>query len=282
MDHRGRWVTWWRSRTAPRQWRAGHPAVLAALSWREAAPGIETADLRLAGAGEAWRIRAIVVRINPRRVHLQLAFGTPDSLGAGRWRIGDADSALVAFNAGQFAGRRPWGWVVRDRRELQPPAVGPLSAAFALDEGGAARMTVAAGIPALRESGQVITAFQTYPLVLADSGRVPGPLRVEHGGVDLRHRDSRLAIGLLRDSSVLVVLTRFEALGGALDQLPFGLTTPEMAALMGALGCTIAALLDGGISGQLLVRDGHDRRAYPGLRSVPMGMIGTPRQYLPR
>ena len=38
--------------------------------------------------------------------------------------------------------------------------------------------------------------------------------------------------------------------------MPFGLTSPEMAAVMGALGCRQALLLDGGISGQLRLRDG--------------------------
>ena len=53
---------------------------------------------------------------------------------------------------------------------------------------------------------------------------------------------------------MIVALTRFDALGGALGRVPFGLTSPEMAAVMGALGCRQALLLDGGISGQLLVR----------------------------
>jgi exopolysaccharide biosynthesis protein len=38
--------------------------------------------------------------------------------------------------------------------------------------------------------------------------------------------------------------------------LPFGLTTPEVAAVMGALGARRAVLLDGGISSQLLIREG--------------------------
>ncbi|CAN5688647.1 hypothetical protein BH24GEM1_BH24GEM1_19390 [soil metagenome] len=77
---------------------------------------------------------------------------------------------------------------------------------------------------------------------------------------------------------MLVAVTRFEGLGGALSNLPFGLTTPEMAALMGALGCRRAMLLDGGISSQLLLRlpDG-ETRAWRGLRQVPLGLVALPR-----
>ncbi|NUS96106.1 MAG: hypothetical protein HOQ11_01710, partial [Gemmatimonadaceae bacterium] len=81
----------------------------------------------------------------------------------------------------------------------------------------------------------------------------------------------------LPDGRVLVALTRFEGLGGALELLPFGLTTPEMAALMGALGCRDAVLLDGGVSGQLAIHGARgERREWPGLRRVPLGLIATP------
>ena len=54
-----------------------------------------------------------------------------------------------------------------------------------------------------------------------------------------------------------------------MDRVPFGLTTPEMAALMGALGCTRAVALDGGISAQLRV----GAREWAGMRRVPVGMV---------
>ena len=47
---------------------------------------------------------------------------------------------------------------------------------------------------------------------------------------------------------------------------------------MGALGCRQALLLDGGISGQLLLRDTDGSvRTWPGSRSVPMGLVGRPK-----
>jgi exopolysaccharide biosynthesis protein len=79
----------------------------------------------------------------------------------------------------------------------------------------------------------------------------------------------------MRDDRVVIALTRFDALGETLGRVPFGLTSPEMAAVMGALGCRDALLLDGGISGQLLLRDsGGTQRVWNGTRSVPLGLVG--------
>ncbi len=68
-------------------------------------------------------------------------------------------------------------------------------------------------------------------------------------------------------------------LGPSLGRVPFGLTSPEMAAVMGALGCRQALLLDGGISGQLLVgRADGPPRTWPGARGVPLGLVGRARR----
>ena len=50
-----------------------------------------------------------------------------------------------------------------------------------------------------------------------------------------------------------------------------------MAAVMGALGCQRAMLLDGGISSQLRLRlpDG-DTRVWRGMRQVPLGLVALP------
>jgi exopolysaccharide biosynthesis protein len=96
--------------------------------------------------------------------------------------------------------------------------------------------------------------------------------------VDGRHRDSRLALGMLRDGQLLFALTRVATPGGTFDVLPLGPTAPEMVALMGALGCRDAVLLDGGISGQMLARDAHGRTLrWPGLRHVPLALIAESR-----
>ena len=127
-------------------------------------------------------------------------------------------------------------------------------------------------VESVRAAGGLREAFQSYPMLLQD-GAVPEPLRVPGLGVSHDHRDARLALGTTPDGHVVIALTRFDALGQALGRIPFGLTTPEMAAVMGALGCRQAVLLDGGISGQLLVRDAEETRTWPGTRTVPLGLV---------
>jgi hypothetical protein len=71
-----------------------------------------------------------------------------------------------------------------------------------------------------------------------------------------------------------VALTRFDGLGASLGGVPFGLTVPEMAALMGALGCRQALSLDGGISAQMMIRAaGGETHAWRGWRKVPLGFV---------
>jgi exopolysaccharide biosynthesis protein len=112
------------------------------------------------------------------------------------------------------------------------------------------------------------------PRAGAVDGAVPQPLRGEGRGIDVAHRDARLAIGVASDGTLIVALTRFDALGARLGFVPFGLTVPEMAALMGALGARDAMLLDGGISAQLLVRDVNAvAHRWPGARAVPLALI---------
>jgi len=271
------WREWWRSARAPARWTdsLGARTGLDGLArWRTVAPGVELGELRLAGSGEAWRTRAVLVRLDPALVRLRLEVATSRSATAGGWTIDRAPAtAIVAFNAGQFTGASPWGWLVRDGRELLSPGRGPLAPAVIVDTGGRVEILEAARIPARRGAGDVAQAFQSYPALLLHDAAVPAALRANGPRVDVAHRDARLALGVLADGRVLVALTRFDALGGALDAAPFGLTTPEMAALMGALGARRAVALDGGISAQLLVRDADGEHRWPGMRAVPLGLV---------
>ena len=267
VETAGAWREWWRAERAPLRWRAADARLADAVRWRATAPGVEVGEARVSGTGEAWRLRVIAVRLDPARVALRLHTRADADGRIQPWTVGDApDDALVALNAGQFDRFGPWGWVVRDGVELRPPGRGPLAPAVVVDTAGRVRL-----VPAER------TAFQSYPAILLGDGDVPAALQGSGGGVDVGHRDARLALGTLPDGRVLVALTRFEGLGGVLDVIPFGLTVPEMAAVMGALGARRAVLLDGGISGQLLVRERGARRAWDGLRDVPLGLIATPR-----
>ncbi len=272
----GRWVTWWSSARAPASWPSPLPAVVHAIVWRTGAAGVEWGETVLAGSGEAWRTRVVVVRLDPARVRLRLdtAFARP--LRADWSLVRAPPDAVFAVNAGQFIEALPWGWLVMDGHEVLPRARGPLAVAILGDSTGSVRWLPADSVARLA-APQTSWAFESYPELLRD-GAVPWALRAPGRGVDVGHRDARLALGRLPDGRLLVALTRFDALGGALGGVPFGPTAPEMAALMGALGCRDAVLLDGGISAQLLVRDSlgvaHEWR---GVRKVPLALLALPR-----
>jgi hypothetical protein len=272
------WREWWRADRAPARWSEALPAVAGAVEWRGVAPGVRWGELQLSGDGEAWRIRAILVQLDPKLVRLearslQRADGRPL-----RWNVDSAPpEAIVALNAGQFTSSGPWGWLVKGGVERRPPGTGPLAPALVVDTAGAVRLVPPDSIAGARGDAAVSEAFQSYPSLLVEDGDIPRPLREAGLGVDLEHRDARLALGLDRQGRLLIAITRFEGLGGALSNLPFGLTTPETAALMGALGCRRAMLLDGGISSQLLLRlPGGEIRAWRAMRPVPLGLVVLP------
>jgi hypothetical protein len=52
-------------------------------------------------------------------------------------------------------------------------------------------------------------------------GQEPWEIQDAGRGVDLQHRDSRLALGTQEDGSMVVVLTRLSGLGRAAEMLPF-------------------------------------------------------------
>lgn len=242
----------------------------ASLRWQPTDHGVSWSEARLSGSGEAWRTRLIVVRLDPHQVRFQL-----DRTAA--WSIDRApNAALLAINAGQFANGSAWGWTVADGRLLGFAGTGPLSVGVAFDSSGGVRWLGPETLRDPRAQFGVTAGFQSYPRLLAD-GVVPLALREAGRGVDLTHRDARLALGQDAGGNLLVALTRFNGAGGALGFVPFGLTVPEMAAVMQSLGAINAVLLDGGISGQLLIREGKGVRRWRGLRAVPLGLIAVPR-----
>jgi hypothetical protein len=284
-----RWLAFWRADSAPARWAGPHPTMTRALasSWRPGAEGVRWAELEVSGRGEAWRTRVVVAQLDPRRVSLRLVNGAGPGGLVPVWAVGDAaDDAVVAANAGQFSGAAVWGWVVHEGREYRAPGRGPLVTAVVVGEDGSVSLIDDAGVARLRAAGApeqpagVAEGFQSYPTLLAGDGEVPAMLQAPgRGPIDLDHRDARLALCRLEDGQVLLALTRFDALGGALGGLPFGLTVPEMAGVMGALGCRQAVALDGGLSAQLLVREPSGaRRAWTGMRRVPLGLVALSRE----
>jgi hypothetical protein len=275
---RGAWREWWRADRAPERWPTADSTLAHALRWTHLADGIEWATVRLGGDAPAWRMKLVVVALDPRRVDVSLDFDLTRGDARPAWTIDRAPKdALVALNAGQFVGAMPWGWVVIGGIPRLRPGTGPLSTALAIDRDGGMRWIPGDSLAV--PPADAVTAFQSYPTLLAGDGAVRHALRVPGLGVDLAHRDARLAIGGTRDGRLLIALTRFDALGETAGAVPIGPTTPEMAAVMGALGARDAVMLDGGISAQMLLRDPRRGRQWrwPGWRKVPLALIVRPR-----
>lgn len=169
-----------------------------------------------------------------------------------------------------------------DGRITFPPERGPLAVTLAFDSlaatsaGANVRWSFDGDAVGAHVHANAQWAFQSYPVLLREHD-VPYALQDDGRGLDVGHRDARLAIGRLSDGQLLMAITRFDGLGSALGAVPFGLTVPEMAAVMGALGAQHAVLLDGGISAQLLAGHSNTRTMLTGWRDVPLGLIARPR-----
>ena len=251
--------------------------LLLGVIWHAVRPGVWQSEFPMAGSGPLSVVRVTAIRIDPGRFDFQLQRVSRDFGLAAGWTIDSIpDDGVVAFNAGQFIGGIPWGWLVRDGVETKAPGAGRLAMAFVIDGAGSAMLVSPDELPGVRARARL--GFQSYPTLLEDDGSMPWELQAKGRGVDLQHRDSRLALGLLADGSILVALTRFAGAGRAGETLPFGPTVPEMASLMRSLGCERAMLLDGGISSQLAVREqSGGLRRWANWRAVPLALIAKPR-----
>lgn len=250
--------------------------VSAAALWHAVHPGVWVHEGPMASQGALAPVHVIAVRIDPAEVELRLD-ASPREAGRAGWSIDRLlPPGLLAFNAGQFSGVRPWGWLVLNGREIQPPGNGSTAMALTVGHAGHVALLDTGEIGAAR--GTVRFAFQSYPALIRAGGKVPWELQAAGRGVDLTHRDSRLALGMLSDGQVVVAITRFTALGAAGETLPWGPTVGEMAAFMRSIGCVRAVLLDGGISSQLALRTaGGSLRRWTNWRTVPLGLLVTPR-----
>jgi exopolysaccharide biosynthesis protein len=284
----GPWREWWHPHTDVGRWSSPSPLLLRAVQWKTTSPGVELSEIALSGAGEAWRVKVVLVRLDPSRVTLKLDADVDTDGTVRPWTINatsDARVAAVALNAGQFTDTGPWGWVVHEGREIQAPGRGALAGAVVIRDDGRVQVVEPDSVQVVRTStprGMIAEAIQSYPMLIASGGRISPALRssdARTAAIDVAHRDARLAIGEVRDGRLLIALTRFDGLGARLGSIPLGLTVPEMAAVMGGLGCHRALMLDGGISAQLAVNDTqNERREWTGLRRVPLGLIVTLRR----
>ena len=260
----------WRASRAPIRWTAADARLGALVTWHPGQPGVEWATLPITGQGEAHALTLVLARIDPRAASLQLVWGLDRDRPA--WTVDQAGDAALGLNVGMFVEQLPWGWVVLDGHERLPPGRGPLSSALVGLADGRLVWVDGDDVSSWRGRANVRFAFQSYPTLLTGDGEVPAAVR--NGAINVAHRDARLALGIDREERLLVALTRFDTSIPGADRLPFGLTVPEMAALMGMLGARHAMLLDGGISAQLTISDstGH-ARAWKGLRKVPLALV---------
>jgi exopolysaccharide biosynthesis protein len=243
-------------------------------SWQQVSPGVWQREMRMAPDGPLSTVRAVVVRIEPSRVRFTLDYAARDYGMIGTWTVDRMPPAgVVAVNAGQFSGGAPWGWLVRDGVEEQAPGSGSLGMSFVVDGAGGVSLVTRDEMPSVRT--RAVHAFQSYPAVLVGDGQMPWELQAPSRGVDLSHRDSRLALGITPDGSVVIALTRFGSLGRPGETVPWGPTVREMSAFMKSLGCRRAMLLDGGLSSQLAVRGAGGVEQWKNWRAVPLGLIAS-------
>lgn len=249
-----------------------------ALRWRPLQAGLSWTDFQVRAGSWKLPIRVVVARIQPDAFDLRLALATTSNRMTGVWNVDSVPrAAAIAFNAGQFKETGPWGWLVMHARELRHPGYGPLSAGIAIDSSGAVRWLDHTELVKARTDSRIAFAFQSYP-VLLHNGRAP-LLLFSSNDVDRKHRDARLILGQMADGSLVIALTRYDALGGVTQRLPIGLTVPEAVVMMQSLGARNAVMLDGGISAQLMLRDSSGTaQVWKGLRNVPLGFIATPRK----
>lgn len=251
-------------------------AIALASPWKPVAPGVWQQGIMMAVEGPLAPFRAHVVRIDPSRVHFALDSATRDYGTKGAWTSEKLPpDAALAVNTGQFIGGVNWGWVVHNGTETGAPGSGTLAMSFVVDSAGFAALLTPGELAAAR--GHVRFAFQSYPMLLAQ-GSLPWELQAPGRGVNLQHRDSRLAICTTADGSVIIALTRFTSLGATGETIPWGPTVVEMAEFMRSLGCLRAMMLDGGISSQMSLRyaDGSVRH-WSNWRKVPLGLVVRPR-----
>ncbi|MEP6766823.1 MAG: phosphodiester glycosidase family protein [Gemmatimonadaceae bacterium] len=255
------------------------PALRANVSWTNDDGALKWGEWRIQIGERKLPVLIVVVMIAPKLTKLSLDIAR-DGSKVVPWSLTNAPAtARFAMNAGQFTDEGPWGWVVHRGNEHQPPGIGAVAGALVVDSAGTWALLDANEIAA-RRGHNVLEAVQSYPTLIGANGAVPTALCGGANSIDLTHRDARLAVGTLAGGSLVIAMSRFDGLGKPAGRLPLGPTTSEMVTVMRSLGATRALMLDGGLSAQLLLRSPMTSAPglWPGLRHVPLALIGIPNQ----
>ena len=247
------------------------------MQWRALTPALAWSEFEVNAGTLRFPVRVVLVRMDPKQLDVALRMVTRSNGMTGAWNVDSvADDVVLAMNAGQFKETGPWGWLVMDGYEKRAPGFGPLSAGLAFDTSGAVRWLLPQQLATARRDRSIRFAFQSYPLLIFND-TVP-PLLLSSGDMSRTHRDARLLLGEQRDGKLIIALTRYDALAGAVERVPIGLTVPEALVLAGELGLRRAVMLDGGISAQLYLRDAAGQTlVWRGLRNVPLGLVAKPK-----
>ncbi|HEY0670670.1 MAG TPA: phosphodiester glycosidase family protein [Longimicrobiales bacterium] len=264
------------SRTLPREFARATTSLGSALTWDSLQPGLERTEFTVEAGRLGMNVRIILARIEPSRFDFKLVLATKANGMTGAWNVSDAPlTAALAINAGQFKETGPWGWLVLAGTETRDPGFGPLSLGIIFDSAGRIRWLPFKNLAHTSRNAGVRYAFQSYPTLLFNA-RVP---QLATGrDLDQSHRDARLILAEDAAGRMLVVLTRYDALRGAVARVPIGLTVPESIALVGALGARHAVMLDGGVSAQMVLRGRNGRtETWKGMRDVPLALVAFPR-----
>jgi hypothetical protein len=239
----------------------------------------------------ALPVRVVLARLDTRVLRFRLAAAADGAGHAGPWTVDRAPAdAAGGAQRRPVHRRRPLG-VDRARRARtagrRAAAPSPARSSSTPPPGRVVGADSGGGVlSAAWRAGdrRVALALQSYPTLL--DGRRRGADGAPHdhrGAIDRGHRD---APPRRRRAARRAAPRRPHPLrrpprhrrGAAAARLPVGLTVPEAAALLGALGARRAVLLDGGLSAQLLVRRAAGAPArWPGLRAVPLGLVAAAR-----
>ncbi len=95
------------------------------LIWSTIQPGVWQSERRMAREGPLAAVQVVLLRLDPGAVRFSLHRATRDLGTRYAWTIDSVSGAAIAgFNAGQFRGITPWGWLVQDGVESQPAGGG--------------------------------------------------------------------------------------------------------------------------------------------------------------